>query len=364
VWPWIRGATAYPVRFAMDHPLRSAALGYVAAGGDLPESLSAIEGGRDAIFDRRMEDMPPWLREAYQVGETVVDGETFPSVLNTGPLSPVSTAYDTVASALGLAGSRNLWEMTNPGIQAGQRILSGETPWGQETGRIEAITSNLERLVPNIGLVGGLINPEGGGLYPEDATRLGRLKRAMRIFPYAIDPDEAFEAAVREGTAEAKKTPKRDPRADDLAWIKKHPEVIHPSYAPYAERYQRLYNAFLASKKALANKLDLDSVEQLGRRREYAIKLGVLMRDRPELFRDAPRSQYWEAFRSYFDLGVTDATGHHLTQEQERMLAEYTGWINSVFQFEDVLGAKIETIVDRARAEVDAKIANSVVVGG
>jgi hypothetical protein len=46
------------------------------------------------------------------------------------------------------------------------------------------------------------------------------------------------------------------------------------------------------------------------------------------------------------------------------MLAEYTGWINSVFQFEDVLGAKIETIVDRARAEVDAKIANSVVVGG
>jgi hypothetical protein len=69
------------------------------------------------------------------------------------------------------------------------------------------LLSNAERLAPNVGLARDLISPEGGGMYPEDATRWGRTKRALRFATYAVDPEEARAAAVREGSVESNTLP-------------------------------------------------------------------------------------------------------------------------------------------------------------
>jgi hypothetical protein len=208
VWPWIRGATAYPVRFAMDYPLRSAAMGYVAAGGELPDRLGPIEDVREEAYDRHMQDMPAYLDEAFQVGETVVDGTPYPVVSNVGPFSPVGTAYDVIRSATGQPGADTLVDFLNPLAGAAYNTLDKRDAFGRETDSYrEALLSNAERLAPNVGLARDLISPEGGGMYPEDATRWGRTKRALRFATYAVDPEEARAAAVREGSVESNTLP-------------------------------------------------------------------------------------------------------------------------------------------------------------
>lgn len=196
VWPWIRGATAYPFRYAADYPLRAGALG----AGSYAASQS------DEVQDRLMEGMPPWLRGAVQVGEQTINGQTFPTVLNTGPISPVSTAYETISSALGRPGFETVGEFLNPGLMAALDVAQKKSPWGREIeGGAEAYgqaaAQALERLAPQFGLARDLISPpEEGGLYPGDVTRLGRLARASRVVPYPIDPREARELAQTYGT--------------------------------------------------------------------------------------------------------------------------------------------------------------------
>jgi hypothetical protein len=188
VWSWIRGATRYPFRFALDHPLRTALIGGLAYASqdDLREKLAKGP-------------LPPWLEWSLRAGEADVDGKRYPRILPTRQLNPISTAAETISSALARPGARTFGEFLNPGLVAGYDLARGQREYGDVTvdvGYREAAKGAAERLTPGLDVVRDVISPpEAGGLYPEDTSRLGRLRRASRVLPYAIDPAEAARFA-------------------------------------------------------------------------------------------------------------------------------------------------------------------------
>lgn len=198
IWRWMRGGTRYPARFIADHPMRSALAAYVVAGA--PGAPEEMQQKIQETLPNVAEGMPPWLVGALEAGETVVDGETYPKVFPTRTISPISTPYEIALSAAGQPGAQTAIEFLNPGLRAAWQVASKQNPFGRdaESYRESALQAG-ERLAPGLSLAKDLKSPEGGGLYPEDVTREGRLKRAARIFPIAIDPEEAEAARVREG---------------------------------------------------------------------------------------------------------------------------------------------------------------------
>jgi hypothetical protein len=183
VWSFLRGATRYPARFALDHPIRTAA----AAG--------AAYHYRDDIRGRIAEGMPSWLEGSIEAGETEVGGKTFPQVLPTRSFSPLSTPWEMIGSAVSRPGANTLTEFLHPGLRAAYMAGDKQDSFGSKAGSYrEALGSHGQRLVPQYGLTRDLLSPEPGGLYPEDATRTGRLKRASRVLPIAVDPEEAAQA--------------------------------------------------------------------------------------------------------------------------------------------------------------------------
>lgn len=204
VWAWTRGATRYPVRFALDHPLRSIALGYAAAGA--PGAPEDVQQRVRELAPNVQDGMPSWLRGALRVGDTTIGGREYPTILPTQAISPVSTPFQVGQTALdvvdGQAGARMVGNYLNPAIPAAVRTALKQGSFGQqESSYLDAAASNAQRLTPDVGLARDLLNPDGTGLYPGDATRLGRVERALRVFPIAVDPEEAYKARVREGTA-------------------------------------------------------------------------------------------------------------------------------------------------------------------
>jgi hypothetical protein len=193
VWRWIRGGSRYPIRFAADHPIRTAA------------AAAAAYKGKDWIDEHLVDSSknPPWLAGAIETGRTTVAGKSFPSMLPTQSFSPVSTPLQTVGTFTGNPSARTVGELINPGIQAGLNIAQKRNPWGGKAKSYrEAAGANLQRVAPGFNLARDLINPpspEEAGLYPGDITRTGRLKRQLRVFPIAVDPKEAAAAAARYG---------------------------------------------------------------------------------------------------------------------------------------------------------------------
>ena len=82
VWTWIRGGSRYPFRFALDHPIRSAGIAYVATGE--PGAPDALQVNRP-VNEYLAPGMPPWLEGSIKVGD---------KVLPTRNISPVSTPWE------------------------------------------------------------------------------------------------------------------------------------------------------------------------------------------------------------------------------------------------------------------------------
>ena len=199
VWSWIRGATRYPFRFAADHPIRSALLAYGIAGA--PGAPQSVQNDIHNVLPNVAEGMPPYLENALEAGHTVVDGKSYPQILPTRAISPISTPEETIQTFLDKPGAQTLAQMLNPGLQVAWNVASKKTPYGADAASYgDAATQALERMAPDVALAKDLINPpKDGGLYPGDTSRLGRLERAARVFPIAIDPEQAFQARVRAG---------------------------------------------------------------------------------------------------------------------------------------------------------------------
>lgn len=187
VWRWIRGGSRYPIRFAADHPLRTAA----AAG--------AAYAGQDEIRELVADDLPPWFEGSLNAGTTEVDGTTYPRIFPTRSFSPISTPKETFDTLTGKKGARAIGEMVNPGFMAILRTAEKKNPYGGEEDSYRAAAkANFERLAPTPRFIGEVISPaEEPRNYPEDRTRWGRIKRQSRIFPFAVDPQAMLAARQR-----------------------------------------------------------------------------------------------------------------------------------------------------------------------
>lgn len=272
VWPWIRGASRYPGRFALDHPVRSAALGYTIAGA--PGAPQSVQDDVHAALPNVASGMPPYLAGALEAGNKTIDGHTYPAVLPTRSISPVSTPLEMIQTILDTAGSQKFAGLLNPLIEQAWHLSNRQGSSGFDAGSYgEAAKQAGERLTPDLGLAQDMIHPSAGGIYPGDATRTGRLERASRVMPVAIDPEKAFDArkkagmvgyqdaATHELIADSKQAGLGQPPAnvlDDLRWKTELDHTIKTG-ASYADRaritaqmFDQRYGGHGAAKQAEA----------------------------------------------------------------------------------------------------------------
>ena len=168
---WLMAGSRYPVHFALTHPLRSAALAYVAAGEPYADRLGLPQNPSLGDYYKRS-----GFNEGFQIGNRF---------LRTTSLSPVNTPYDIVRSFLG-RGSEDPATYANPWIPLLWHTANRESAHGQHAGLGAAAWSNAQGILPNISFVRGMISPKDTGNYPGDRTRLGRLERELGVVPIEI----------------------------------------------------------------------------------------------------------------------------------------------------------------------------------
>ncbi len=176
---WLWAGSRYPIHFAATHPGRSAALAYVGAGEPgAPDRLKVNK----PVNEYFAKGLPPFL-EGIDTGGG--------KVLRTTSISPINTPWD-IAMALAQKSPDTAAGYANPFAKAGLNIANRtvDSPRGPyRTDFRTALLRNLERLAPNVTLGRQLAGPTGGGWYPEDATRLGRLKRELGVVPIKVKRD-------------------------------------------------------------------------------------------------------------------------------------------------------------------------------
>jgi hypothetical protein len=191
---WLWAGSRYPVHFAATHPVRSAAIGYAAAGEPYADRLGLPQNR--PITDYMAKGLPYYL-EGF---------DTPWGVQRTTSLSPVSTPWEMFGAATG-SSPRAAASYANPLATTAYNIAAKQVGGSFGTYRTdtyrEAARRNAERLFPNYDFARDLINPSGEGRYPEDASRLGRIKRELGVFPLEIIRDKKTGAKA-ENEAELK----------------------------------------------------------------------------------------------------------------------------------------------------------------
>lgn len=169
---WLWAGSRYPIHFAATHPIRSAAIG----GG--------VYAGREQLQGREAEGIPEYIKGFETAGG---------KVMRTTSLSPVSTPWE-VATSLAQQSPNTVAGYGNPFAKGIYNVANRSVDGSKGPYRTDFQTSlqrNTERLVPNIDFVRDMVNPpvDDPGLYPEDVTRIGRLKRELGVFPIEINRD-------------------------------------------------------------------------------------------------------------------------------------------------------------------------------
>jgi len=142
IWPWIRGATAWPFYYAREYPLAtgiSAQLGY------------AEEQRRKAI----MGDVPLNYRDLIPLGEAKGGLARVMNVMQFSPTSQAATTIDTLISNIqsvaqnhNLAAGTKLSDFLQPFIAGGIQLATGMNDYGQATGGRDALIDNALNFVP------------------------------------------------------------------------------------------------------------------------------------------------------------------------------------------------------------------------
>jgi hypothetical protein len=183
---WLYAGSRYPIHFAATHPGRSAAIAYAAAGEPYADQAGLPQN--PPVTDAFADDLPSFVEGI----------ETPWGVERTTSLSPVSTPWEIGLAATGRS-ERTLGDYANPLGNAAYNVLRRrvEYPGGSyQTSASESARRNLERLAPNVDLVRDLVSPSGEGRYPEDASRLGRLKRELGVLPIEIERERSAGDSV------------------------------------------------------------------------------------------------------------------------------------------------------------------------
>lgn len=169
---WLMAGTRYPFHFAATHPVRSALLAYIAAGEPGAPDQFTLNKPVDEYF----------TGTGYRRGIQTPYGR-----IRTNSLSPVSTPVDLALAAQGTVRGKQgpfdfntptIWDFVQPGIGSLVGGLQGGD-WGRA----------LKRLFPGEQFVEQMIRPRQSPTFPEDVTRVGRLKRELGVVPIQVtDP--------------------------------------------------------------------------------------------------------------------------------------------------------------------------------
>jgi hypothetical protein len=193
---WLMAGTRYPFHFAATHPIRSALIAYIAMG----------EPG--APNELQFND-PAWT---YFHGSKYLQGIDTPwGRERTASLNPISTPWELALAGLGSARGKTgpfdhntptAFDFANPGASVAVDWLKGE-------GKVDA---TAKRLLPGGSFVKDMISPPTDPpTYPEDVTRLGRLKREVGIIPIDL-VDEVQSDRLDGGPATRPGAPSLAPR--------------------------------------------------------------------------------------------------------------------------------------------------------
>ena len=251
VWPWIRGATAWPFYYAREFPVQTAVASEVAL---------ALEERRDEM-----------------VGETSVFRESlFPiekkdgklQVLNPGSISPTGTVAESVESLrqniLSLLSGEEaerghrLVDYVSPLIQLATMGGAQYGEFGQKMSTRDLLLDNALSFVPYLGTVQQATDPSKVSTIFDDRSAKGVLKRRFaRITPEQVDLAR-LNALAPEGekTTESKIRAKEDDLRKEIRKLGGDPLI--PRSVTYSLGLQEIYGDARENLK-----------EQLRRQRNY-----------------------------------------------------------------------------------------------
>lgn len=174
-------------------------------------------------------------------------------------------------------------------------------------------------------------------MYPEDVTREGRLRRASRVLPYAVDPEEVAAAAKREsGKKKGKIQIRMDEVQKSVDELKARLEATGIDLPP---EYQDALDKVISNKRAIAyvegqlmHQLDID---KLSPKQKLYLRIGVIENRMGRELADAVREQYAR-------YGVTDAMTEKIIAQADELLG---------FDWYSELMGKLKGLRDRAEYE-------------
>lgn len=180
VYPWIRGATAWPFWYAKEYPLRSAVT--AAAAQSLEERRQKMLG-----------PVPPWYEGLFPLGTEGTRART----INAAPFSPTSTALqsaellaDTIASILGRKPDNVTAQMVDavaPFYRTMVQAGTGRDQFGRAVSLADTLKGTLGSMVPGWRLGAALINPDSAPRIYTEATRWRQFERTiLRMGPSEI----------------------------------------------------------------------------------------------------------------------------------------------------------------------------------
>lgn len=178
---WLWAGSRYPFHFAATHPGRAAAIAYVAAGEPgAPDQLKVNKPIGDYMASGVAN---------FNAGVDVGGGK----VLRTGAISPVSTPWE-VAQSVAQKDGRTFGDYTNPLAASLWNVAHSQldSPTGPYRTSLEkSVVGNLTRLAPGYSLAKNMATPPDKPKYfPEDTSRLGRLKREVGVIPIKVNRTE------------------------------------------------------------------------------------------------------------------------------------------------------------------------------
>lgn len=178
---WLMAGSRYPFHFAATHPIRSALLAYIALG----------EPGAPDHFNKSIDQY--FTGSSYRRGIQTPAGR-----IRTSSLNPVSTPWDLANSAVDtVRGKGSAYDFTkNTAFDYVQPFARAATQYAQGGG----FKKSFEPLVPNVKLGLDLLHPKASPTYPEDATRLGRLKREVGVLPVKVNDNGSGKSSRKRGS--------------------------------------------------------------------------------------------------------------------------------------------------------------------
>lgn len=309
VYPWLKGATKYPLQQIRDRPVRSA-LGAHAAEGSAAQQ------------DKALGDRPSYFADMFQTDPT----QTGPirNVINPASISPINTPFS-LAQRISGTGESSAFDLVNPLIQLGVNVAKGQNQYGADVGYGQAFLQGGKALSPAANIVSQMRNPPRSDVYVNNKAWDIFKRRVFRFLPQDIYIKGLHAKAESEKkVAKTAYQEYQERLKHDTSVAKKYGAEV-PQNVQVGLRAKYLVSV---AESKLKDSLDLGN-DRLSEQQKAAIRLGVLFEVRPDLqsYEDDAQ-QAFEAAKGNqqqtheFLLKLEDLLGYNDVETFERKVKE------------------------------------------